>query len=325
MLFSGAIPCYDRASNQVTDITNPWGVGMSGTWKSVSSFAFALLFSQPSAAFAELCVEPTDGPASRILAFGDFGTADAAQYRTARAMQKFCSENGCQTGVTLGDNFYPAGVKSVDDNQFKVSFEDPYGPLKIPFYVSLGNHDYGNGGQRGNIQAQIDYTALSKWWKLPARYYKFQASDAEFFALDTNTLITGDKAQDEWFQKSFADSSATWKIVYGHHPIYSGGLHGDTDELIANLLPELCKSPGNTLYLAGHDHDRQVLKTSCGVPLVVSGAAAYSRPTKKTANTVFSSADTGFAYLVVQPEKVTVCLVDTQGKINFRYVKNKTL
>lgn len=34
-------------------------------------------------------------------------------------------------------------------------------------------------------------------------------------------------------------SSAKWKIVVGHHAIRSVGHHGDTEELIKQLLPIL--------------------------------------------------------------------------------------
>jgi len=35
------------------------------------------------------------------------------------------------------------------------------------------------------------------------------------------------------------DSTANWKIVVGHHPVRSIGHHGDTQELISQLLPIL--------------------------------------------------------------------------------------
>ena len=35
------------------------------------------------------------------------------------------------------------------------------------------------------------------------------------------------------------DSTAKWKIVVGHHPIKSDGHHGNTQELVVQLLPIL--------------------------------------------------------------------------------------
>eukprot|EP01018_Ginkgo_biloba_P005116 Gb_22783 [translate_table: standard] len=48
-------------------------------------------------------------------------------------------------------------------------------------------------------------------------------------------------------------SNATWKIVVGHHPIRSVGHHGDTSELIQQLLPIL-EANNVDLYINGHDH-----------------------------------------------------------------------
>ncbi|CAN1839248.1 Purple acid phosphatase 17 [Linum perenne] len=43
------------------------------------------------------------------------------------------------------------------------------------------------------------------------------------------------------------------KIVVGHHPIRSIGHHGDTQDLIQNLLPIL-KANNVDMYINGHDH-----------------------------------------------------------------------
>ncbi|GJN04653.1 hypothetical protein PR202_ga22218 [Eleusine coracana subsp. coracana] len=48
-------------------------------------------------------------------------------------------------------------------------------------------------------------------------------------------------------------STATWKIVVGHHAIRSVSEHGDTEELIEQLLPIL-KANEVDLYINGHDH-----------------------------------------------------------------------
>jgi tartrate-resistant acid phosphatase type 5 len=41
------------------------------------------------------------------------------------------------------DNFYDEGVDSLDDEQFQTKFELPYADIDFPFWVVLGNHDYG--------------------------------------------------------------------------------------------------------------------------------------------------------------------------------------
>ena len=90
-----------------------------------------------------------------FLAFGDWGR-DGAQHQRDVAVQmgKAAAELGCRFIASVGDNFYENGVQSVDDPQWKTSFENIYTDpaLQVPWYAVLGNHDY-----KGNPQAQIDY------------------------------------------------------------------------------------------------------------------------------------------------------------------------
>lgn len=47
-------------------------------------------------------------------------------------------------------------------------------------------------------------------------------------------------------ESALSKSSAKWKFVIGHHAIRSTGHHGDTEELVTDLLPllEVCTSFG---------------------------------------------------------------------------------
>ena len=58
------------------------------------------------------------------------------------------------------------------------------------------------------------------------------------------------------------NSTETWKIVIGHHPIYSGGFgHGNKEELINQLKPILEKNKVQ-MYFCGHSHSSQYIKRS---------------------------------------------------------------
>jgi len=61
-------------------------------------------------------------------------------------------------------------------------------------------------------------------------------------------------------------------IVYGHHPLYSSGAHGEDLNLII-----LLEANGADLYLAGHDHNLEIRKPINGVTYVVSGAGGKLR------------------------------------------------
>ena len=205
----------------------------------------------------------------RILVFGDNGTGDANQAKVAAAMQTFCAQNGCDFGFMLGDNFYPAGVRSTDDPQFASKFEKPYRELGIPLFAILGEHDWGREGKMYNWQAQIDYTRLSSLWHMPSDVYSVTFGDLQILALNTNAL-PGSREQIAWLGNELSHSPSRWKLVMGHKPIYSYGYHGDTDFMIADVLPLLCGKAD--LYLSGHEHNEQFLMAECGLPLLVSGS-----------------------------------------------------
>jgi len=249
-------------------------------------------------------------PELGVLLFGDQGDGDEGQKHVANAMKRFCQTTRCDFGLILGDNFYPNGVRGADDPQFKSAFEEPYSPLAIPFYAVLGNHDYGYLGVKGNIQAQVDYTQKSKFWKMPARYYAFEEKGVQFVALDT-VALEDEVQQEEWMVATLNESKAKYKVVFGHFPIHSGGIHGDTPFMRKYISPLLCGRA--SVYVSGHDHDLQHLKTDCGVPLVVSGAASSHRVVLDTKQSEFSKSTLGFAYLTM----------NSAGELKVSYVNDQ--
>ena len=242
-----------------------------------------------------------------ILAFGDGGTGTDKQISVANSMKRFCDKNRCDFGILLGDNIYEWGVKNVDDYQFISKFEKPYGRLELPFYVTLGNHD-----DRGNSQAQVDYTKRSKWWRMPNEYYSKRIENVELISINSNEY---DSKQQKFVEETLKKSNATWKVVFGHHPIRSYGSHGHTRTLVKKLLPLICKY--NALYVAGHDHDLQVLKADCGAPLIVSGASAKLRSTSKGRRTLFAKSTYGYSWLSFGKDTLTVKMVDENEKVLF--------
>src|SRR4051812_42223016 len=52
---------------------------------------------------------------ARVLAFGDFGDGSERQARMAEAMRGYHAKNPFDVAVTVGDNFYPAGMAGPDD------------------------------------------------------------------------------------------------------------------------------------------------------------------------------------------------------------------
>lgn len=262
----------------------------------------------------------SSGKAIRVLAFGDFGNGTKNQRDVAAAMKRYHDANRFDFGITLGDNFYSKGMLSTSDPNWKGWWEEMYDPLGIQIYASLGNHDW---GYADSPAAEVLYTPQSRSWRMPRTYYSFTAGAAQFFALDTNEIS---RAQLIWLDDQLAASKAKWKIVYGHHPIYSSGAHADSPRLIRQLLP-LLKSRRVDVYIAGHDHDMQHLKTEGGVHFFVAGGAgAGLRVPTPDPRTLFAQAVHGFASLEVGNESLTVRFLDVglNGIYSYRIAKPLT-
>ena len=106
----------------------------------------------------------------RFIAMGDGGEGNTNQYQNAAAIKTLCESKGCEFVLYLGDNFYNDGVESVDDEQFQTKFELPYAELDLPFYVVLGNHDYGSWSiWEYKAAYEVEYTDHSDKWFLPDR------------------------------------------------------------------------------------------------------------------------------------------------------------
>lgn len=253
-------------------------------------------------------IHTAQGTPIGFLLFGDSGTGEPPQYETAAAMKTYCRDNLCQFVTLLGDNFYPAGVQSVEDPQWVDKFTKPYGPLNLVFYAALGNHDYA-----GDPQSQIDYSRHNLQWRMPSRYYAYRKENVEFFVIDTNRF---DADQRRWLKGLLENSDAPWKIVYGHHPVYSSGEHGPTPLLFSDLLP-LLRAQAD-FYLCGHDHDKEVLVPEGRTAFVVAGTASQSRPVLKGGPiTRFVSSSLGFGHLLIDGKTATLRLIQKDGKVEY--------
>jgi hypothetical protein len=273
-------------------------------WVSLTRGAMLPAFLQePPPVFA---VKPATGRI-RVLAFGDFGNGGPEQREVAAAMQKYHAQNAFDFGITLGDNFYNKGMESPADPRWKTWWSDLYDPLGVQIYASLGNHDWGFAESPA---AEVLYTKQSPSWQMPATYYTFTAGPVQFFALDTNEVS---QQQLLWLDEQIGRSTAKWKIVYGHHPIYSAGRHADNPTLIRNLLP-LLKGRVD-MYLAGHDHDMQHLKEEDGVHFFVSGGGGASlRKPEPGPRSLFAQGVHGFSVLDADEHNLTIRFLDSSNK-----------
>ena len=265
-------------------------------------------------------VKPAGQPI-RVLAFGDFGTGSPAQVDLAKAMVAYHKTRPFDFGITLGDNFYLAGMASTEDPRWRTQWEDLYGSMGIRFYAALGNHDW---VMPDSPAAEILYSAKSPDWRMPSPYYTFTAGPAQFFVVDEDGAqgVELSQAQLDWLDKELAKSTALWKVVYGHFPIYSS-TRGDNQILIDSLLPILKKRKVD-VYLNGHDHNLQEQRPEGGLHFFVSGGGgvglAAFNPYDRT---VYQQMVYGFSVLEANNRNFTVTFVDTDGKELYRKALSK--
>ena len=248
----------------------------------------------------------------RVLAFGDFGDGSGRQERLAEAMRRLHADRPFDLAVTLGDNFYPAGMNSPVDPRWQRDFARLYEPMRIHFYPTLGNHDW---ILADSPAAEVLHTERSAYWRMPATRYTFVAGPVQFFAIDTNLVS---RAELDWLDRELGRSSARWKIVYGHHPIYSDGAHGDEPFVRDNVLP-LLRGRAN-IYLCGHEHDMQHLAPEAGVHFViVGGGGATPRPTRQGPRSLFAASKNGFAVIEASRTNLSVTFLGEDLKTLHRF------
>lgn len=274
-----------------------------------------------------------------FLVMGDFGRMGEYHQKTvADELARTAIAIDPEFIISVGDNFYPTGVESVDDPQWKYSFEDIYTPLSLhtDWYVALGNHDYA-----GNIQAQIDYSKISRRWQMPAPYYKetFEMDNGDkllMVVIDTNPYIKkyyerggyfknnlakqDTLAQNKWIEEALGDKDPKikWKIVVGHHPLYSGGKRKTSAETedIRIKFAKLFDKYKVDAYLTGHEHDLQIIRPKGAYTTqFLSGSASETRPSGMTDGSIFAAAEPGFMAFSILGNSMWIQVVKEDGSI----------
>lgn len=280
----------------------------------------------------------TDENAMNFLVVGDWGrNGQFKQKEVAERMGEAAHQLEAQFVISTGDNFYLNGIASTEDPAWQSSFEGIYTnhALMCNWYPVLGNHDY-----RGNSQAQIDYSKKSRRWVFPNRYYSFERvinykkneEKVLFVFIDTNpfdTKLDAERhpdlaqqdtvAQKKWLEETLANSKAKWKIVVGHHPLYTSGKRlGKTQDII-NAFDQVFQKHKVDVYFAGHEHDLQHQTPENKVTHhFVSGAGSEVRETGKTSMTKFSASSHGFMAVSLYDNKMLVQIVDERGNILYK-------
>ncbi len=245
-----------------------------------------------------------DTPLLRFIAVADTGTGGEGQYAVAKAMTHYHAQNPLSLVVLAGDNIYNNG----EMEKISQVFEQPYKALLkqgVKFQACLGNHDI----RTANGTDQLQYAGFN----MPSRYYTFQQNSVQFFALDTNYNAEWQK-QLSWLNQELSRSTATWKIVFGHHQLYSSGHYGVNTELV-KVLPPLFQKYGVQLYINGHDHHYERSIAIKGTTYLICGSGAGTRPVGKSSWTAYSAERLGFAAIDVYGDRMIIKGIGTNNSI----------
>ncbi len=260
-----------------------------------------------------------------------------------------------------------------DATRFRKIFFEPYAPLAangpgFRIYAALGNHDWKTS--RAGAMAQVKYLAGTPPFYMDGIRYRVaptgDAREVEIFVLDTHVMLSDHSILDDaltedgreldsnridtpepwalpqdadewgqaaWLEQALAGSPARWKIVIGHHPIWSsaGSKFHQARMMRRLILPALCRHAD--LYLAGHEHTLELYTDGCKdvpeargrppLPQLVSGAAGKQRPLNSNfarhqlaAHPELTSLYTaglvwGFAHVTLEADQATIRLLTT--------------
>lgn len=203
----------------------------------------------------------------RFAVIGDWGDGSDDQAALGKQMHSVYEKSSFDFVLASGDNIYPNGAA----RHFVKKFEEPFSGLlknQVKFHTVFGNHDVEEGRQD-----QRHYPLFNMEGQ---HYYTLRRGNGlvDIFMLDTTDY---DAAQAGWFENDLRSSTAKWKIVVMHHPLYSSGKkHGPNLKLRRKIEPLLTQYKVNVVF-AGHDHIYERVKPQHGVQHFVTGAGGKLR------------------------------------------------
>ena len=123
----------------------------------------------------------------------------------------------------------------------------------LPLLCVTGNHDY----LKGVIMRLERRFPLVLSYFLDSKVddnmvYTMSYGPAQFFLLDSNREFLYLKAQRDWLERELKASTAHWKIVVLHHPLFS--IKGNNNLIQRWFFNDLIEQYGVDLVMQGHEH-----------------------------------------------------------------------
>jgi tartrate-resistant acid phosphatase type 5 len=261
-----------------------------------------------------------------MIALGDQGSGDLQQWRVGQAMERVAARDGrLDMVVLLGDNFYGKSLTGIHDLSWQMKFERVYWGKwlsHVPFYAVLGNHDY-PVSQKVEVEYGQRHEGSGRW-QMPSTFYVKDFGNVDgrplvrMVFLDTAAPRESFQQQIDLLDQAFQQPgpAPVWRIAAAHHPVRNHGEHGEDGELVTLLLPALERNKVD-VFLAGHDHNQQLLLRAAEPAWVVSGAGGQKLyAVGATAlDTSFANAHAGFAKLDFNASQLRLNYYDDRGNL----------
>ena len=171
---------------------------------------------------------------------------------------------------------------------------------------------------------------------MPARYFNVikalpDGSKAEFFYIDSSPfqrdyysdeeygpkVATADTtAQKKWLENGLKNSTANWKFVVGHHPLYSAGKRkGKTGDMLNSFAP-LFEKYKVDVYFCGHEYQLEFDQPE-GYHFVecISGSAAEATQVTSAPYAKFVVQEFGFLTASLTAKEMLIQIINHEGKI----------
>lgn len=251
-----------------------------------------------------------------FVALGDNGSGGRQAMELAEQLALAYRREPFGLVSLLGDICYYGHISE----RFDDVFVKPMRPLidaGVRFELAVGNHDGDLFWEDGvpDVEATLELLGT------PSRYYSVERGPVELFYLDTGPLgILGDRGsvQVEWLDEALAASDRRWKIVCGHHPMYSSGLHGSRRDL-GELLEGVLARHQVDLYLSGHDHHYERSHPIEGVTHVISGGGCKLTPVNPRRHAAFAASVLEFVRIDIDGDRLTGRTVGVDGSVLDRF------
>ena len=297
--------------------------------KVISLFFYLSLFSQSEYGRTVNAASETQSAASQSLpgfiSVGDWGSAALGGYHlhnaegTSAAMKTYITNNNNNNNknrsndkavfvLNTGDNFYYCGIQNTSDPQINEDYTALFGGMGIPWYNSLGNHDYGF-----SPEAQISLNDTIPGWIMDGRYYHRRvvipsagaSADviANIIVLDTNPCVRDYRGDDRklWdpcgteypdcspimepcrFHENILSQDCETQLAWAKQTlanipnnhsewVFVVGHHKAEEINVADFQTTFLDDPGVHLYLNGHTHNLEHYSINGQAKYMTTGA-----------------------------------------------------